>query len=293
MGSSMAQFLHQLHFQSKLFLKIVLGFSKTSSRHQKRQSTSLRTRRKSSRKKPSIRLGVHQSLSQLQSLLSSLWVWGIVTFVIMLVWNWQLLLATVIAMGMLILLFRFPVNDWSRYWQKWQHTLDESQQRLLMALGGSSLIGVGSYWALQLWDHVDNHWLAGSAIAQGILLTGLFGLQLSKLITTSDQNDSQYQFSQLIDELSAEHPLKRLRAIRQLTQLAIKNNLHSSQLQEISESFSLLFAVETEPILRQGLLESMQTLQRHQCWYKWEIQSGKPLQKLQKVKKVPEKIQQY
>ncbi|MFP3345052.1 hypothetical protein R0J87_21470, partial [Halomonas sp. SIMBA_159] len=66
-------------------------------------------------------------------------------FAIMLVWNWQLLLATVIAMGMLIVLFRFPVNHWSGYWQKWQHTLDESQQRLLMALGGSSLIGVGSY----------------------------------------------------------------------------------------------------------------------------------------------------
>ncbi|WP_216086686.1 ABC transporter ATP-binding protein [Halothece sp. PCC 7418] len=268
----------------------MLGFSKSSSR--RRQSVSLHRRQKSSRQRSSRAVRGREFLSQLQSLLSSFWLWGVVIFAIMLVWNWQLLLATVIAMGMLIVLFRFPVNRWSGYWRKWQQTLDESQQRLLMALGGSSLIGVGSYWALQLWDHLDNHWLAGSAIAQGILLTGLFGLQVSKLITASDDNHPQHHFSQLIDELSAEHPLKRLRAIRQLTQLAIKDNLHASQLQEISESFSLLFAVETEPILRQGLLESMQTLQRHQCWQKWEIKSGKPLQKLQKVKKVPEHIQQ-
>ena len=274
-------------------MKIVLGFSNPSSRRSKRPSASLRRRQKSSRQRSSTRVRVDQSLSQLQALVSSLWLWGIVIFAIMLVWNWQLLLATVMAMGMLILLFRFPVHRWSGYWQKWQQRLDESQQRLLMALGGSSLIGVGSYWALQLWDHLDNHWLAGSAIAQGILLTSLFGLQVSKLITVSDQTRPQHQFSQLIDELSAEHPLKRLRAIRQLTQLAIKGSLHPSQLQEISESFSLLFAVETEPILRQGLLDSMQTLQRHQCWQKWEVKSGKPLQTLQKVNKVPEQIQQF
>ena len=261
----------------------MLGFS----------TPSLRRRQKSSRQRSSTAVRVHQFLSQLQALFSSLWIWGMVLFAIMLVWNWQLLLATGMAMGMLILLFRFPVPRWSGYWQKWQQILDESQQRLLMALGGSSVIGVGSYWALQLWDQVDNHWLAGSAIAQGILLTGLFGLQVSQLITASDENNPQHQFSQLIDQLSAEHPLKRLRAIRELTQLAIKGNLHPSQLQEISESFSLLFVVETESILRQGLLESMQTLQRHQCWQKWEIKSGKPLQKLQKVKKVPEQIQQY
>ena len=285
----------------------MLGLSQPSSHLQKSPSRSRRRHRKYSRKRSSLAvrvrqrlrlpfrkapaLTVGQSLGQMQSLLSSLWLWGIVIFAIMLIWNWQLLLATGIAMGMLIVLFRFPVHHWSGYWHKWQQTLDESQRRLLMALGGSSLIGVGSYWALQLWDHVDNHWLAGSAIAQGILLTSLLGLQVSKLITTADQNNSHHQFSELIDELSAEHPLKRLRAIRQLTQLATQGTLHTSQLQAISESFSLLFAVETEPILRQGLLESMQTLQRHQCWHKWEIKSGKPLQNLQKVQKVPEQIQ--
>jgi len=154
-------------------------------------------------------------------------------------------------------------------------------------------VGVGTYWALQLWDHVDNPWLAGGAIAQGVVIALLLGWQVAKLFQPASQGSPKDQFSQLLAGLTADHPLRRLMAIRQLTALAIEGKLHASQLQQMSEYFSLLFSVETEPILRQGLLESMQTLQLHHCWHKWETKTAPPLQKLQKVKKVPEQIKQF
>lgn len=202
----------------------------------------------------------------------------------MLVWNWQLLLATAVGMGVLILLFQFPFDRWSIYWEKWQKA-NLSQKRILIALVGSSVAGLGVYWALQLWDHLDNHWLAGSAIAQGMILTTLLSIQLAKLFTSPRESPQRDRFSQRIEALSADHPLKRLIAVRELTQLAIAGKLRSEQLKQISEYFSLLFAVETEPMLRQALLESMQTLQLHHCWENWEKKASQPLKKLEKVRK--------
>jgi hypothetical protein len=273
----MAQFLHQLHFQSKLFLKIVLGWSKKQSRRGRNQSSSLR----------------RQRLSRNTSSGSSFWLWGLGVAGVMLVWNWQLLLATLAGIGVLILLFQFPFDRWSVYWQKWQQNVNLPQRRLLMALVGSSLAGIGTYWALNLWDHLENHWLAGGAIAQGVIITFLLGLQVSSLVIPASGSTQRDRFSQLVGDLTAEHPLKRLMAIRELTQLAIRGNLQQQQLTHLSEYFSLLFAVETEPMLRQGLLESMQTLQLHHCWQNWETKCPQALQKLQKVKKTAEEFKVY
>jgi len=271
----------------------VLESSQRSRQRGQRPFRPVRRRQPDRRQRSSAVIRVSQSLLKAKSSLSSVWLWGIILFAIMLVWNWQLLLATVMGMGGLVLLFRFPLDRWSGYWQKWQQTLDLSQRRFFTALAGSTLVGVGTYWALQLWDHVDNHWLAGGAIAQGIVIALLLGWQVAKLIHPASQGAPPHQFSQLLAALSADHPLQRLTAIRQLTQLAIQGKLQSSQLQQMSEYFSLLFSVETEPILRQRLLESMQTLQLHHCWQNWERETAPPLQKLQKVKKVPEQIEQF
>jgi hypothetical protein len=90
-----------------------------------------------------------------------------------------------------------------------------------------------------------------------------------------------------VGELTADHALQRLMAIRELTQLAINGHLSTEQLQQVSEYFSLLFAVESEAMIRQRLLDNMQTLQSHQCWYNWESKSRQPLQKLEQLNKVP------
>ena len=258
MGSSMAQFIDQLHFQIKLLLKIVLSDSRKPSRRGRRKS------RKS-------------------SLFASSWLWGLLVAAVMLVWNWELLLATVTGMGVLLLLFRFPFDRWGMYWRQWETTVNASHKRLLLALGGSSLAGIGVYWGLNLWTEIENHWLAGGAIGQMLLITLLLCLQVSKLVTHSGETSQRDRFSQRVEELTAEHPLKRLKAIQDLTQLAIRGSLQPEQLKQISEYFSLLFKVETEPMLRQRLLESMQTLQLHRCWENWEVKQRKPLQQLQKV----------
>lgn len=267
MGSNMAQFIDQLQFQIKLFLKIVLSDSRKPSRRGSRKSPSVRRQRQS--RKP--------------SLLTSVWFWGLLLAAIMLLWNWELLLATLTGMGVLILLFRFPIDRWGMYWRQWETRVNASHKRLLLALAGSSFAGIAVYWGLNLWTQIENHWLAGGAIGQGVLITLLLCLQVSKLVTDSGETPTGDRFSQRIEELTAEHPLKRLLAIQDLTQLAIKGRLQSEQLKQISEYFSLLFKVETEPMIRQGLLESMQTLQLHHCWQNWNIKQRQPLQKLQKV----------
>jgi len=271
----------------------VLGSSQRSRQRRQGSFRAVRRRQPYRRQRSFLVILVRQSLLKAKSAFSSVWLWGVIVVAMMLVWNWQLLLATVLGMGVLILLFRFPLDRWSGYWQKWQQSLDLSQKRLFTALAGSTLVGVGTYWALQLWDHMDNHWLAGGAIAQGVGIALLLGWQVAKLIHPPSLGNPKDQFSQLLEALGAEHPLRRLMAVRQLTTLAIQGKLHASQLQQMSEYFSLLFSVETEPMLRQGLLESMQTLQLHHCWCKWETKTVPPLQKLQKVKKVPEQIQQF
>lgn len=268
MGSSMVQIIHQLHFQPKVFLRILLGYSsKRSSRRSKRKVSPMRRQRN----------------SRQTSMLSSRWLWGGSLITVMLIWNWQLLFATLAGIGVLVLLSRFPIDRWSLYWQKWQQQINLPQRRLLIAVIGSGIAGIGTYWGVNLWQELNNPWLASGAIAQGVLLTILLAFQSSKLFTTSP---SPHPFSEMLGDLTAENPLKRLMAIRELTQLAIRGNLHADQLKQVNEYFSLLFSVETKPIVRQGLLESMQTLQLNQCWHKWENQSRQPLKNLQKSKKV-------
>lgn len=264
MGSIMAQILHQLYFQIKLFFEFLFDRSNGLSRRQKRR--------------------YRQSATPV-----SLW-GGVGLGGVMLIWNWQLLLATVAAMGVLMVLFQFPFDRWFVYWRQYQGKINRSQWRLFMALGGSAVAGIGTYWGLQLWESIENHWLASSLVVQGIILTLLLGLQLSKSLLNEGDSKTSHQFSSSMENLTADNPLKRLMAIRYLTQLADQGRLQQEELKRVSESFRLLFSIETEPMVRQGLLECLQTLQLHQCWYKWEYKGSQPLQRLQKTKKVSETL---
>lgn len=251
---------------------MLFGYSSKPSRRDKRKSNSLRRQRH----------------SRNTSVLSSWWLWGGVTVGVMLIWNWQLLLATLAGSGALLFLSQFPLDRWSVYWQKWQQQINLSQRRLLIAVIGSGLACLGTYWGINIWEELENPWLASGAIAQGIILTLLLASQVSKLVFASP---SQTSFSQFLEDLTAENPLKRLMAIRELTQLAIRGKLKPDQLKQVNEYFSLLFSVETKAIVRQGLLESMQTLQLNQCWQNWENQSRQPLQNLKKSKKISAKFE--
>ena len=247
----------------------------------------MRPKKPSRRRLPKSASRYRQRQSRKKSAVSSLWLWGLGIAGIMLVWNWQLLLATLAGGGVLILLFQFPLERWPLYWRQWQQRINVSQRRLLIALTGSGLAGIGTYWAVKLWNDLDNPWLAGGAIAQGMILTLLLGLQLSNRLASNAAAPQPDRFSKLVRELTADHSLQRLMAIRELTQLAINGHLSTEQLQQVSEYFSLLFAVESEAMIRQRLLDNMQTLQCHQCWYNWESKSRQPLQKLEQLNKMP------
>lgn len=265
------QFIHQLQFQIKGFLRRLFNNKKP---------------RRSQQKVSPVR---RQSSSRKTSVLSSAWLWGVVTVGVMLLWNWQLLFATLAGSGVLLLLSKFPLDRWSLYWQKW-HRITLPQRRLVIAVIGSGVAGIGTYWGVNIWEALDNPWLASGAIAQGVILTLLLASQVSKLFVASP---SQTSVSQHLADLTADNPLKRLMAIRDLTQLAIRGKLKPEQLKQVNEYFSLLFSIETKPIVRQGLLESMQTLQLNQCWQNWEKNSRQPLQNLQKSKKVTAKSEVY
>ncbi|MEA5510296.1 hypothetical protein VB715_11030 [Crocosphaera sp. UHCC 0190] len=205
--------------------------------------------------------GVINLLTQKKLYKIGRWLLGSTGATLMLAWNWKLVLATTTGIGLMVFMYQLQEWNWQRRWYHWREFVKSSQGKLAIAVGSGSLAVMGSYIAISLWSEAQNRWLATGLILQGLgtLLTlGLLGWQIFYVQIKNQEN----QYHQWISALTDADALKRLIAVRNLSNLLEKQQLNSTQIRQLWEYFSLMLSKESELMVRQAILDICQILKK-------------------------------
>lgn len=175
----------------------------------------------------------------------------------MLAWNWKLVLATGSGVGLMWLVYFIQGCNWQGYWSHWRQFFTGSQGKLTVAVGSGGFAALSTYIAASIWADSENRWLATGTILQGFgtILTLL--LLVWHIITHQGQRD-EARFEQLLQDLTATEPLKRLIAVRQLSNLMNKPRLRQVYQRQLVEYFCLMLSRESEAMIREAIFKSFQ-----------------------------------
>ncbi len=186
---------------------------------------------------------------------------GFLTIIIaMLLWNWKLLMASAVGIGMMVLVYSMDRWNWQKNWCEIRQFFRSPHSRLTIAVTSGGIACVITYMAAAIWVDSSSHWIAAGAILQamGTLITLiLLAWQLVNFYGTREEN----YVDKLLCNLTATDPLKRLLAVRKLTKLSFRKRLGSEVQLHITDCLRLLLSQEKETVVHQAALEALQTLE--------------------------------
>lgn len=179
--------------------------------------------------------------------------------VAILLWNWQLLLATGTGMVAMLAMYVMQQWDWPRIMQRWRRFFRGTNQAVAIAVTTGGITSLVTYLAVSIWLSTENHWLATGAILQTMGIFATLCLLVWQFLRHKS-NQVEISLNQLIVNLTDADPLKRLISVRQLTSLIKKNHSQREQAEALADYFNLMWGRETEPLIREALLEGLETL---------------------------------
>ncbi|MEA5581939.1 armadillo-type fold-containing protein [Nodularia harveyana UHCC-0300] len=182
--------------------------------------------------------------------------------VAMLLWNWKLLLALMFGVGVMLLVYSMQKWDWQLRLSRIYQFLNSPNSRLALAVISGGIATISTYMAAAIWVDSTSSWIAAGAIVQG-LATLLTLVLLMWQIVSFYGNQQQKNLDQLLINLTAEDPLKRLIAIRQLAKIVTSQRVDSQVQQDVVQCLQLLLSQEQETVIRDAALESLQ------AWDSW------------------------
>lgn len=197
------------------------------------------------------------------------WLWGVGGFTVLLLFNPAVVLSLLAGAGMMGLVYVGQRRRWrlsSSVLRKWWNGID---QTLMLTLASGVLAALGTYMAIAIASDADSPWLATGIILQGIATLGILLFLIWRgLSQPGDRRENS--FEAILDSLADADPLKRLIAIRQATQWVIATAApsispkspvsHTAERSLLVDCFHLMLNRETDPILRNALLDGLQTL---------------------------------
>lgn len=189
-----------------------------------------------------------------------LWVLLSLFLVMLLVWNWQLITATIAGIAAMIAIY--VIQDWNWNVILWRvHKFLQSPYRHLPISVASGTVTVFlTYTIITLWSTQENHWLASANILQLSATLGVLLLLVRQAFGQWLQRQ-QDNFEQLVTQLTVTDDLARLIAIKQITQYIQKNHLPPAQEKAIADCCQLLLNRETEMTMREAIFETLEALQ--------------------------------
>ncbi|MFN6461869.1 MAG: armadillo-type fold-containing protein [Nostoc sp. DedVER02] len=178
-------------------------------------------------------------------------------FVAMFLWNWMLLLALLMGIGVMVLVYSMQKWDWQLHWSKIRKFLNSSNRRLVLAVISGGLATVITYMAAAIWIDSRSSWIAAGAIVQGVgtLLTLIL---LVWQFVNFYENREEDHLDRLLVNLTDKDPLKRLIALRQLTKFISRQRVDPSVQQDVVECLQLLLSREEEVAIRDAAFKSLQ-----------------------------------
>lgn len=189
----------------------------------------------------------------------------------------KLILATSVFTATILFTSQLKHLKWNYYYRDIQKLLTPQNKQLILSVSSAGILGISTYLIFNIWTEIDNKWLAFGIIWQFIFSSiplGFFWWKLSQKSTSKIQNLSK-NFSELIQELNNDAPLKRLWAINEIIKLWETDQLTLEEITQTQEYFSLLIDLETETIIINKL---------HKILEKFSAKSMQPLHFPQEIK---------
>jgi uncharacterized membrane protein len=195
---------------------------------------------------------------------------------ILIIGNWKLLLATISGVGIMFIIYQWNELNWQKYWLKWRELSISSHGKFILAVSSGGIVAIITYIMATMWDDTENHWLATGAILQGLISAATLGF-LSWQSYKQKLSSHISEFEQILIDLTATSSLKRLIAVRKLTERVKSNSLNLSQKEQVKEYFELMLKLEKEPIISHVLQESLFSFYSPQSLQKIDFSRKKKL----------------
>ncbi|MDB9494029.1 hypothetical protein PN441_04095 [Spirulina major CS-329] len=182
--------------------------------------------------------------------------WGVGTggAIALCLWNWQLVLSTSAGVGAMLSVYWLQTGQWRKYWATVQRVLDGPQQPLVIAVASGGGMAIATYLASTLWLTTENHWLATSEILQSIGIIAILGLLISQFLH-QHRHHLNHRYDRLVWALSHPNPIKRLFAVRKLSQAYPRYS--RSQRAHLREYFLLSLSQEDHPRVQHALVATL------------------------------------
>ncbi len=196
--------------------------------------------------------------------------WGAAIVVALLIWNWQLVLALALGVVVLASVYLAQQGQWKIPKIDWRWLWTGANRPLTLAIASGSIAAFSAYITTGIWLEAEQSWLALGIILQGFgILTVLLLLTwqtLNRQLEPAGFREDQ-RLDRLLDRLSDADPLKRLIAVRQITQqlqvealVETSPALNSMSFADMADCFRLMLNRETEPSVCSALLDGLQSL---------------------------------
>lgn len=212
----------------------------------------------------------NQVMKQASSWRSVPQVWFVVTIgaFALLYWNGRLLFAT--GAGVAVMLLVYLMHDWQprvnlsqlrKFLRGWN-------QPFVVSAGAGAIATLAIYLASSIWVDSESPWVASGALLQGAGTLTVLLLLIGQMLDRQTRQE-QIQYKQLVRDLLHQDPLKRLIAVRQLTDAlsvidrdsdAGAGTSKAPSRREVAGYFRLMLGREPEPTVREALLDGLQTI---------------------------------
>jgi hypothetical protein len=187
------------------------------------------------------------------------WLLGVSFVTAMLLWNWQLLLATAAGVSVMLLVYFMQKWDWQVHWSSLRRLFSGTNRQLTVAVGSGGIAAFSTFMAVSVWTELKSPWMAAGAILQGFGTLATVGLLLWQS-THRQINRQEVRLNQMLAHLTDSDPLKRLIAVRQLSKSYQNRELDPEARRTVADYFCLMLSRESEPVVRDGILEGLQIL---------------------------------
>ena len=98
----------------------------------------------------------------------------------LLLWQWQLLLATSIGIAVMAGVYGLYAVPWQQYLEEFYRLWQGEYRRFSVSVLSGSGAVCASYLAIALWQSIENHWVAFALMLQGAMVGAILLLSVGK-----------------------------------------------------------------------------------------------------------------
>ena len=185
---------------------------------------------------------------------------GLLTIIVaMLLWNWQLLLALVVGIGIMVVTYLIPKFNWQLHCLEIRRLISSPNIRLAYSIASGGIATVITYMASAIWVDSPSPWLAAGAIIQGIGTLLILILLVWQIFSFQGSQQEDY-LDKLLSDLTETDTLKRLIAVGKLNKFISRQRFDTALQQDVIKCLQIFLSQEQEVIIREAALDCLQNL---------------------------------